>query len=156
MLCRTLATTTKMPTHLADLSHAIQLAVAPVFLLTAISTLINAMNGRLGRIVDRRRVVQQHLQEQPSHPHRNDFDKELDLLARRGRLIYLAIFTEALSALLVCVVVTAAFVGTLLHVELALAVAVTFILALLSLIVGLGIFLREVYMAVQGQIHWEP
>lgn len=145
-----------MPSQLADLSHAIQLAVAPVFLLTAISTLINAMNGRLGRIVDRRRVVQRRIQEQPTHDHRADFETELSLLARRGRLIYVAIFSEALSALLVCVVVTAAFVGTLLHVDLAVAVAATFILALLSLIVGLGLFLREVYMAVQGQIHWEP
>lgn len=145
-----------MPSHLADLSHAIQLAVAPVFLLTAISTLINAMNGRLGRIVDRRRVVQRRVQEQPAHDHRTEFDRELGLLARRGRLIYFAIFAEALSALLVCVVVTGAFVGTLLHVELEVAVASTFILALLSLIVGLGLFLREVYMAVQGQTHWEP
>lgn len=145
-----------MPSHLADLSHAIQLAVAPVFLLTAISTLINAMNGRLGRIVDRRRVIQRRLQEQPGDAHRADFDKELDLLGRRGRLIYFAIFAEALSALLVCVVVTGAFVGTLLHVELAVAVATTFILSLLALIVGLGLFLREVYMAVQAQTHWEP
>ena len=145
-----------MPSHLADLSHAIQLAVAPVFLLTAISTLINAMNGRLGRIVDRRRVIQRRVQDQSAHAHRADFDKELDLLGRRGRLIYFAIFAEALSALLVCVVVTGAFVGTLLHVELAVAVATTFILSLLALIVGLGLFLREVYMAVQGQTHWEP
>ena len=55
-----------------------------------------------------------------------------------------------------CVVVTGAFVGTLLHVELAVAVATTFILSLLALIVGLGLFLREVYMAVQAQTHWEP
>lgn len=145
-----------MESPLVDLSHTIQLAVAPVFMLTAISAFINAMNGRLGRIVDRRRVVQRRVQDQPTDAHRPDFERELDLLARRGRLIYFAIFAEALSALLVCVVVTVAFVGSLLHVELTRSVAITFILSLLSLIVGLGLFLREVYMAVQGQTHWEP
>ena len=62
---------------------------------------------------DRRRVIQRRVQDQSAHAHRADFDKELDLLGRRGRLIYFAIFAEALSALLVCVVVvTGAFVGT--------------------------------------------
>jgi len=46
-----------MEPHITDIAHVIQLSVAPVFLLTAISTLIGAMNTRLGRIIDRRRVV---------------------------------------------------------------------------------------------------
>ena len=46
-----------METHITDIAHVIQLSVAPVFLLTAISTLIGAMNTRLGRIIDRRRVI---------------------------------------------------------------------------------------------------
>ena len=46
-----------MESHLTDISRVIQLAVAPVFLLTAIATMIGAMSTRLGRIVDRRRVI---------------------------------------------------------------------------------------------------
>ena len=45
------------PTHIANITHAIQLAVAPVFLLTAIATLINVLNARLGRTIDRRRYL---------------------------------------------------------------------------------------------------
>ena len=44
--------------HLADISRVIQLAIAPVFLLTAIGTLINVLAGRLGRAVDRRRTLE--------------------------------------------------------------------------------------------------
>ncbi|OLC66065.1 MAG: hypothetical protein AUH79_06610 [Betaproteobacteria bacterium 13_1_40CM_4_64_4] len=47
-----------METHITDITHVIQLAVAPVFLLTAIGTLITALNNRLGRVIDRRRVLQ--------------------------------------------------------------------------------------------------
>ena len=42
----------------ATITHGIQLAVAPVFLLTAVSGLIGAVAGRLARIIDRARVVE--------------------------------------------------------------------------------------------------
>lgn len=145
-----------MPAQLTDLSHAIQLAVAPVFLLTGIATLINAMNTRLGRIVDRRRAIRKRLQDQPGGCNHQAAERELALLLRRGNLIYLAIFCEALSALLVCLVVAGAFAGTLVKVELAISVAVTFLAAMASMISGLGLFLREVFLAVRAQTHWEP
>ncbi len=145
-----------MPPQLADLSHAIQLAVAPVFLLTGIATLINAMNTRLGRIVDRRRVVTKRVGEGLAECDHEAAAEELARLRRRGQLIYAAIFCEALSALLVCLVVAGAFVGTLVKVELAITVALTFIAAMLSMICGLGMFLREVFLAVRFHSSWEP
>ncbi len=47
--------------HLTDITRVIQLAIAPVFLLTAVATLINALTSRLGRAVDRRRVLEEHV-----------------------------------------------------------------------------------------------
>ena len=41
---------------LAAMTYAIQLAVAPVFLLTAVSGMIAATAGRLGCIIDRARL----------------------------------------------------------------------------------------------------
>ena len=41
-----------MQDHVSEISRVIQLAVAPVFLLTALATLIGSLNMRLGRIVD--------------------------------------------------------------------------------------------------------
>ena len=52
-----------LDSHVFDITRAIQLAVAPVFLLTAIGTLINALTGRLGRAVDRRRKLEELLSE---------------------------------------------------------------------------------------------
>ncbi len=145
-----------MPEHLTDLSHAIQLAVAPVFLLTALATLINAMSGRLARVVDRRRVVRRRLQEKAAPDQKEALERELSLLARRGTQIYQAIFCQVLSALLVCLVVAGAFVGTLIRIDLTATIATLFILAMLSMICGLGLFLREVYIAVRRPTHWEP
>ncbi|HEY2970168.1 MAG TPA: DUF2721 domain-containing protein [Casimicrobiaceae bacterium] len=148
-----------MQTHINDITHVIQLAVAPVFLLTAIGTLITALNNRLGRVIDRRRVLQERLSVGIAHSaprstaHARDdatveLHAELHRLARRARLIYFSILAAVMAALLVCLVVASAFLGALLTVELARLVAVLFILAMCALIVCLGLFLREVFLAV--------
>ena len=141
-----------MNPNLTDISHVIQLAVAPVFLLTAIATLINALNTRLGRIVDRRRVVQERLHtREPGDA--EAAATEIANLHRRTRLIYYAIFCAVLSALLVCLVVAGAFLGALLGIDLARSVATVFIAAMLAMISGLSLFLREVYLAVRTAAH---
>src|SRR5450631_2609499 len=101
-----------MEFHLTDIAHVIQLAVAPVFLLTAIATLITALNNRLGRIVDRRRVLTDR-QHGKVHEESRETRAELDLISRRIRLIYFAILSAVLGALAVCLVVAGAFIGAL-------------------------------------------
>lgn len=144
-----------MDPHLTDISHVIQLAVAPVFLLTAIATLINALNSRLGRTVDRRRVVQERLRS--CAPGETEAaEQEISYLIGRSRLVYSAIFCAVLSALLVCLVVVGAFLGALLGVDLARSVATLFIGAMLAMIASLGLFLREVFLAVRSGTHNQP
>ena len=137
--------------HVLDISHVIQLSVAPVFLLTAIATMINAMNSRLGRIVDRRRRVFDHVNGEQELS--DSAKRELLLLQRRSHLAYLGIFFAVLSALLVCLVIVGAFVGALVAQDLTKTVAIVFILALLSMIVALGFFLREVFLGVSTAIN---
>lgn len=145
----------RMESHLTDIARVIQLAVAPVFLLTAIATMINALNTRLGRIVDRRRVVQERLQTQEPEA-ATEATREIRHLQRRSQLVYQAIFCSVLSALLVCLVVAGAFLGALLGVDLARTVASLFIAAMLAMIAGLSLFLREVYVAVRSGTHNQP
>ena len=138
-----------METHITDITHVIQLAVAPVFLLTAIATLITALNSRLGRIVDRRRILQDRLLNLTG----TDAEMivtELQRQRHRGKLIYFAIFSAVLGALFICLVVAGAFLGALLAVDLSKEIAVLFVLAMVAMIVCLGIFLREVFLAVSG------
>ena len=141
--------TISMEPHLTDISHVIQLAVAPVFLLTAIATLITALNNRLGRIVDRRRVLQDRLLNL-SGKDTETIEAELHRQRHRGKLIYFSIFSAVLGALLICLVVASAFIGALSTVNLSKEIAILFVLAMFAIIVCLGIFLREVYLAVSG------
>jgi Protein of unknown function (DUF2721) len=140
-----------MESHITDITHVIQLAVAPVFLLTAIGTLITAMNNRLGRIIDRRRILRERMDadaQQKSAGRRRGLEAELELLQRRSKLIYASMLAAGLGALLVCLVVAGAFVGALFSVDLSRMVAVFFILAMFAVIGSLSLFLREVFLAV--------
>lgn len=141
--------------HVADITRIIQLAVAPVFLLTAIGTILSALNNRLGRIVDRRRVVQERLRQGDS----GDADRlkddayELELLARRIGLIYHAIVMAIVCALLICLLVASAFVGVFVAFDMARLIGTLFILAMLALIGSLWLLLREVFLAVKVGSH---
>jgi hypothetical protein len=130
-----------------ELAHLIQLSIAPVFLLTGIGTLLNVLSGRLARIIDRARVLEQRL-ETPQLPHSPAIVKELQILERRGKLIYHAIKLSTSSALLVCFVIAALFASSMLHYSIRLAVIGLFIAAMVASIVSLTLFLREVYFAI--------
>lgn len=142
-----------MESHVTDISRVIQLAVAPVFLLSAIATLIAALSARLGRIVDRRRVVRGRLDTCTDAVVMAEATAEMEHLARRSDLVYFAILFAVLGALLVCLVVAGAFLGALMKVELAKVVAGLFVLAMAALIVAWSLFLREVYLAVRAGVH---
>lgn len=144
-----------METHVTDIARIIQLAVAPVFLLTAIGTILSALNNRLGRIVDRRRVLEDRLRTPPAEEAarvKEDVE-ELNLLAQRIRLIYHAIMLAVLCALFVCLLVAGAFLGVFITADLAKVVGTLFILAMFALVGSLGMFLREIFLAVRGGRH---
>jgi hypothetical protein len=143
--------------NLGDVAHAIQLALAPVFLLTGIAGILNVMAGRLARIIDRGRF----LTEDPQGVSRRGgalLDAELNSLERRRHLASKAITACTLSALLVCMVIAALFLEVLLQFEMKWLVGLLFTGSTLALVLGLAYFLREVHLATQtvrfpGSVH---
>lgn len=134
--------------NLNDVGHAIQLALAPVFLLTGIAGILNVMTGRLARIIDRGRRVT----EGPAHGATgpaNSLIQEVADLERRRHMASAAITACTFSALLVCTVIAALFFEVLLGLELSWLIGVLFTGSTLALIVGLAYFLREVHLATK-------
>ena len=134
--------------NINDLSDAIQLALAPVFLLTGIAGLLNVMTSRLARIIDRARQLSDWVPV-PSEAAADVVDTELAVLDRRRHFTSAAITSCTLAALLVCVVIAALFFEVMVAAPLQWFVALAFTAATLALIVGLGFFLREVHLATQ-------
>ncbi|HVY08503.1 MAG TPA: DUF2721 domain-containing protein [Burkholderiales bacterium] len=141
--------------HVTDITRIIQLAVAPVFLLTAIGTILSALNNRLGRIVDRRRVLEERLRgaTPAGEAPRAEDVQELELLARRIGLIYHAIVMAVVCALLICLLVASAFVGVFVTMDIARLIGTLFILAMIALISSLWLLLKEIFIAVKVGRH---
>lgn len=134
--------------HVNDVGTAIQLALAPVFLLTAIAGMLNVMAGRLSRIVDRGRALEEQRggvgpAEQAS------IDQKLRNLERRRHFNSIAITACTIAALLVCMVIAAMFLEVMLDAPLKWLIGALFTTATMTLVVGLAYFLREVHMATQ-------
>jgi len=130
----------------SNIAHAIQLAVAPVFLLTAIGAMLGVMTNRLGRVIDRARVLEGRL-ENASDGDAPALMTHLHILSRRAKMINIAITCCTMTALLVCSVIAVLFSGSFVRFDISAPVAILFILAMILLVVGLLWFLREVFLA---------
>ena len=133
---------------ITDISQAIQLALAPVFLLTGIAGILNVMAGRLARIIDRGRFLTESESAVANRASEN-LQTEFANLERRRHLASTAITACTLSALLVCTVVTTLFLEVLLGLPMRVLVALLFACSTLTLVVGLAYFLREVHLATR-------
>jgi hypothetical protein len=133
---------------LAGLAHAIQLAVAPVFLLSGIAGLLGVLTNRLTRVIDRSRALEALPPggEQATHASATN---ELRVLHARVQFVNRAITLCTYSALLIAGVVATLFVGVLTEVDLTIAVSAAFVLAMLTLIAGLVSFLAEIHVATR-------
>jgi hypothetical protein len=132
--------------NVSAVAHVIQLSVAPVFLLTAIGTMLSVMTNRLGRVIDRARVLEARLEVAPPEgvPHLHAY---LATLSRRADLIGHAITLCTCTAVLVCTVIALLFLADYLRWDMSLPVALLFILAMALLVAGLVNFLREIFIA---------
>lgn len=131
---------------IGTIAHVIQLSIAPVFLLTAICTLLTVTTNRLSRIIDRARYLEARL-ENAAPESVAGIQGNLAALSSRAKLINRAITLATTAALLVCTVIAILFLGDFFGLNIMLPVAFLFILAMLSLVVALLSFLREIFVA---------
>ena len=130
-----------------DIAHLIQVALTPIFLISAIGVVLNVLTNRLARIVDRARSMEERLLRPDYVQDGRDLHGQLKVLARRSRFINSAITLITLSALFIALVVVMLFVNAFLRWDLAAFIACMFILSMLTLAAALLAFLIEVRIA---------
>jgi uncharacterized membrane protein (DUF485 family) len=130
------------------ITNNIQLALAPVFLLTAVATLFNAISTRLGRTVDRMRAIHKELQDGRITDHETHrlMQKEADESKFRGRLCTMAIFFDVLSGVLISLTVLELFLfqAGALNTPKTGYVMWSFVLGIVSFMISMVIMLGEV------------
>lgn len=123
-------------------AHVIQLAVAPVFLMTGIGAILTVLTNRLARVVDRFRALDNlGNQREPKH------EREMHTLLRRARWVHRAVTLCTLAALFICIVIAALFIGSEIGLDPSRVVSLLFITAMIALIIGLLCFLREISLS---------
>lgn len=138
-----------MENDIAGIGRIIELAVAPVFLLVAIGSFLNVATQRLGRVVDRARLLKAEFAAAPDSEAGRASIGELSGLSRRISCANYAIYLWSAAALLVAVDVAVLFAGAFAGANLYGLVAALFALAMLAVIGGFGFFMAEISIATR-------
>jgi hypothetical protein len=123
-------------------AHAIQQSVAPVFLLTGVGAILSVLSSRLGRVIDRFRML-----DTIGEDKRIAYESEMKILQRRAGWIHWAISLCTTCALFICIVIAALFIGSELGKDPSGTISMFFIAAMMALTAGLLCFLREIALA---------
>ena len=139
-----------------DLMSILQASVSPVILISGVGLLILSMTNRFGQVANRSRLVRDELRNAPENE-RKGLDAQIAILIRRAQLLRTAITYTTVSVLLAAVLVIASFLTALLQLEVVYVIAVLFMLCLVSLIIGLVAFLRDINLSLEAlKLELEP
>ncbi len=134
---------------LATVTHGIQLAVAPVFLLTAVAAMIGTVAGRLARIIDRARILEERIDAAPASDLMLPTFAELKRLQQRGRLANVSIALLTLCALLIGLTIVALFLGETTEMQIFRLATVSFLSGVVCFLLALLGFLTETLLATR-------
>lgn len=133
----------------ASITHGIQLAVAPVFLLTAVSGMIGAVAGRLARIVDYGRQIEERARTSDDATFLQRAARELAQLRLRGRIANGCIALLTTCAFLIGVTIILLFLGEAIEVRTSAWAVGGFLLGVVSFLLAVLCFLVETVIATK-------
>jgi hypothetical protein len=138
-----------LPLDPDTVSHGIQLAVAPVFLLTAVAGMIGVVATRLARIIDRARLVEARMKNNLTTEERASDQKELGELRSRGLLANGSIGLLTLCAFLIGATIMLLFLGEAIELRVLRLPMITFLSGIASFMLALGCFMAETMIATR-------
>lgn len=134
---------------LRDLIPVLQVANGPVILISGVGLLLLSMTNRYARIIDRTRQLRLELPSVDG-AHRASDLAQLRVLLEQARLLRSALTLAATSVLLASLLVITVFLGALLSLSSAGVVVSLFVSCLVSLILSLTFFLRDINLSLRA------
>jgi hypothetical protein len=137
-------------TVVTTISTLIQLSVAPVFLLAGVAGLLNVFTSRLTRSIDKLEKIDaqinKHEKQDDACDQESEFlQKRRNFLIKRMKNINFAIFFATATGLMVALVIISVFFSSLFDFNSEIPISISFIFAMVFLIISLILFLREIY-----------
>ena len=138
-----------LATDLETVTNGIKLAVAPVFLLTAVAGMIGSVAGRLARIIDRARVLENQIDNTAAAHDGASVFVELGYLRLRGRMVNACIALLTLCAIFIGLTIMALFLGETTELQSVHVSAVLFLTGVSLFLLALVCFLVETMIATR-------
>lgn len=133
----------------AELVPILQIAIGPVILISGVGLLLLSMTNRLGRAIDRSRILAVDIRN-ATEGDRERFLAQLQIILARARLIRLAILFATISVLLAAFLIILLFITALFHLEDAWLISMLFMSCMVTLIVSLVIFLQDINLSLSA------
>jgi hypothetical protein len=135
--------------RLIDLIPILQVAIGPVILISGVGLLLLSMTNRLGRVIDRSRLIVEARRKAPETDQPR-LSSQLDVLARRADLVRSAIIYASISVLLAAILIIVLFLEALLRLEAAVVVILIFVGCMSSLIISLVYFIADINLSLSA------
>jgi multidrug efflux pump subunit AcrB len=137
------------PTSLEQIIPELRDAIGPVILISGVGLLLLTMTNRLGRAIDRARLLKAELSKR-TEAEREHLQAQVAIIYRRAKMIRLSITLAAMSALLAAALVVTLFLTALLRWENGWLASIIFIGCMVSLIASLVAFIRDINLSLHA------
>ncbi len=137
-------------TNLGHLGVVLQLAIAPMILISGVGYVLSALIDRYGRIIERSRSFVNMIRDTQSDVRRTQLGEELKILLTRARLVRVSITCSVLSLLFVATLVLSLFFMALLEIDFVNLSIVLFVTSLVMFIVSLIFFILDVNLSLKA------
>ena len=138
------------PEAAGELAHLLQTSISPIALISGVGLLLLSMTNRLSRVIDRSRTLSGHLRGGADDAAVARERIQLEVLARRARLLWIAIASVMVTVLCACMMVLLLTAMAFLHANLRVAVVSLFFAALLALLVSAVVFFADVLLSLRA------
>jgi hypothetical protein len=136
-----------MPASVSELIPLLQTAIGPIVLISGVGLLLLTMTNRLGRVIDRARIISGQLADLEGELRERKV-AQLAVLWRRARIIRLSIILTAASALFAAILIVLLFLTAVLGWESAWLIGALFVLGMASLIGSLLLFIQDLNLSL--------
>lgn len=137
------------PTSLEQLIPELRDAIGPVILISGVGLLLLTMTNRLGRAIDRARLLKHELSARTGHE-REQTLAQVDIIYRRARMIRLSILLAAISVLLASALIITLFVTALLQWQQGTLAGLIFIGSMVSLFGSMIAFIWDINLSLRA------
>jgi hypothetical protein len=136
-------------TSLEQLIPELRDAIGPVILISGVGLLLLTMTNRLGRAIDRARLLKRELADRTGHEREHTL-AQVAIIYRRAQMIRWSILLAAISVLLAAALIITLFVTALLQWQQATLASLIFIGSMVSLFGSMVAFIWDINLSLHA------